>query len=99
MNRRKFLKAGSVAGLAAATFSSCDSPDTDKEAGKTTDESGDSFQDDFALNELTIDELQEKMKNGTYTSRSITEMYLQRINDIDHAGPELNAVIEINPDA
>src|SRR5688572_24372388 len=100
MHRRKFLKAGSVAGLAAATLSSCDSPgDTDKEAGKTADESDDLFKDEFVLNEMTIDGLQEKMNNGTYTSRSITEMYLQRINDIDHEGPELNSVIELNPDA
>lgn len=100
MNRRKFLKTGSIAGLTAATLSSCDSPgDADKEADKIAGETNEPFKDDFALNEMTIDELQEKMKNGTYTSRAITEMYLQRINDIDHEGPELNSVIELNPDA
>jgi amidase len=96
MNRRKFLKAGSVAGLAAATVSSCTSPagsDTKKEV------SSDTFKDDFELNEATIDELQEKMKNGTYTSRSLAELYIQRINNIDKNGPALNAVIELNPDA
>jgi len=53
----------------------------------------------FELDEITIDALQEGMKSGKYTSRSITEMYLQRIQDIDKNGPGVNAIIEINPDA
>ena len=39
------------------------------------------------------------MQNGQYTSRAITQMYLDRIEAIDKNGPKLNAVIEINPDA
>ena len=39
------------------------------------------------------------MQNGTYTSKSLTELYLKRIDAIDKKGPALNAVIEINPDA
>ncbi|CAF4566595.1 unnamed protein product, partial [Didymodactylos carnosus] len=33
------------------------------------------------------------------TSRQLVELYLKRIDDVNHKGPELNAVIEINPDA
>ena len=33
------------------------------------------------------------------TSRSITEMYLKRIEAIDKNGVALNSVIELNPDA
>ena len=55
--------------------------------------------DAFNLNEVTIDELQQRMKNGSITSRKITEMYLSRIKQIDRTGPKLNAVIELNPDA
>lgn len=98
MDRRKFIKRGSIAGIAATTLAlgSCQSPasnsaNTEKEAGTTTA--------DFELNEITVDELQEKMKNGTHTSRSITELYLKRIEAIDKNGPALNAIIEINPDA
>ena len=47
--------------------------------------------DDFALNEITIDQLQKKMQSGEYTSRSVTEMYLRRIDAIDKKGPALNA--------
>ena len=32
-------------------------------------------------------------------SRSITDLYLKRIEDIDKKGPAINAVIEINPEA
>ena len=54
---------------------------------------------DFELNEATIDMLQQKMKSKVYTSRHITELYLQRIAAIDKSGPMLNAVIELNPGA
>ena len=51
------------------------------------------------MNEATIDILQQKMQQGVYTSRAITELYLKRIDQIDKAGPGLHAVIEVNPDA
>ena len=68
-------------------------------AGKKPEGQDDTFTDDFELNEVTIDALQQKMQNKEYTSRSITEKYLKRINKIDKAGPKLNAIIELNPDA
>lgn len=54
---------------------------------------------EFELNEMTVDQLQAKMEDGTYTARQITELYLDRIKAIDQDGPGLNSVIEINPDA
>jgi len=53
----------------------------------------------FELEEATIDDLQAGMKSGKYTSRSITEKYLTRIQDIDKQGPVVNSLIEVNPDA
>jgi amidase len=53
----------------------------------------------FELDELTIAELQEGMRSGRYTARSLAEMYLKRIDAIDRSGPTLRSVIEINPDA
>jgi amidase len=53
----------------------------------------------FELDEITIGDLQEGMKSGKYTSRSITEKYLARIDAIDKQGPAINAIIELNPDA
>lgn len=55
--------------------------------------------DEFELNEITITELQQKMAAGKYTSERVTNLYLQRIAQIDKAGPTLNAVIELNQDA
>lgn len=53
----------------------------------------------FALDELTIDELQSRMREGRETSRSLVDQYLARIDAIDRRGPAINAVIDLNPDA
>lgn len=57
------------------------------------------YADTFELAEKTILELQELMKSGQLTARSIAEKYLARIESIDKKGPHLNSVIELNPDA
>ena len=98
MNRRKFLKNSSATGLALTTLGlvACE---TNK--GRSSQISSDTtgHPTDFELNEMTIDELQQKMKAGVYSSVMLTELYLQRIESVDKDGPALNAVIEINPDA
>jgi amidase len=91
MNRRKFLRNSSLAGLTIVAASAF----TEKE--KTYYEKR--FVDNFLLNELTIDELQQQMQSGRLTAVNITQLYLQRIETIDKNGPKLNAVIEVNPDA
>ncbi len=53
----------------------------------------------FELNELTIADLQKGIASGKYTARSLTEKYLARIEQIDHRGPAVNSVMEVNPDA
>ena len=53
----------------------------------------------FPYAEATIEELQARMGAGTLTARELTATYLQRIAEIDRAGPKLNAIIELNPDA
>jgi len=92
MNRRNFLRNSSVTGLSLTTFS----------LGFNSEvlaEQTHSPLPGFALNEITIDELQQKMKLGIYTSLSLTKMYLKRIQEIDKKGPAINAVIEMNPEA
>ncbi len=51
------------------------------------------------MDEYTIVQLGELMARGQMTARSIVEDYLVRIAEIDQAGPRLNSVIEVNPDA
>src|ERR1044072_2556167 len=53
----------------------------------------------FEFEETTIAELQEAMRSGKQTARSIAEAYLERIQDVDKQGVALNSVIELNPDA
>lgn len=53
----------------------------------------------FTVVETTIDVLQQAMTNGETTSVEIVCAYLKRIAELDKAGPRLNAVLEINPDA
>ncbi len=54
---------------------------------------------DFALAEATVAQLQEGMQSGRLTARSIAEQYLARMDQVDRQGPAIGAVIERNPDA
>ncbi len=53
----------------------------------------------FELEEVTIPELQDGLKSGKFTARSLVEKYTSRIHEIDKRGPAVNAIIELNPDA
>lgn len=46
-----------------------------------------------------VHEQQQMMVAGKLTSHALTSQYLARIKTIDKAGPRLNAIIEINPEA
>ncbi len=93
MQRRNFLKTGAIAGLSITGL-------TAKAETKAKIPNNLPIDlNDFVLNEVSIELLQQKMQSKEYTSRYITEQYLKRIEDIDKSGPKLNAVIEINPDA
>lgn len=49
--------------------------------------------------EWSVDEIQSRMSRGELTSEWLTHFYLTRIEAVDHHGPRLRAVLEINPDA
>ncbi|MBC6605274.1 amidase [Hymenobacter sp. BT188] len=98
MNRRVFLRNSSLAGVALSTLS-LNACTTDSTSAKTAAATAADTDDTFALNEITVTELQEKMNAGQYTSRSITELYLRRIAGMDKKGPQLRSIIELNPDA
>jgi len=53
----------------------------------------------FELDEITIADLQDGMRSGKYTARSLVEMYSARIDETDKHGPSVNSVLELNPDA
>ncbi len=49
--------------------------------------------------ETDIADLHDHMQRGELKSEDLVNWYLQRIESIDQAGPGLNSIIEINPDA
>ncbi|MEO8160562.1 MAG: amidase [Arenimonas sp.] len=49
--------------------------------------------------ELSATDAAAKMAAGALSSHELTQAYLDRIAKIDKAGPALNSVIELNPDA
>lgn len=51
---------------------------------------------DFEFQEATIEDLQNDMRKGNFSSEKITQAYLNQISDVDK---KLNSVIERNPDA
>jgi amidase len=93
-NRRDFLQTGLAGGAAALVY-----PALAGARELPVPPSAPPPVKDFELDEVPIDVLQDGMKSGQHTSRSITEKYLQRIAEIDKQGPSVNSIIELNPDA
>jgi amidase len=53
----------------------------------------------FELEEMTIAQLQAGLQSGKFTAVALAEKYLARIEEMNANGPQLRAVIEVNPDA
>lgn len=53
----------------------------------------------FDVAEKTVAELQAAMASGKTTAQQLVRLYFARIAALDKAGPKLNSVIELNPDA
>jgi amidase len=53
----------------------------------------------FELEEISLADLAAGQKSGQYTAQGLTQSYLRRIAEIDHAGPGLHSVIETNSEA
>jgi amidase len=51
------------------------------------------------LDEVTVAQLQEGMRSGRWTARSLVERYLARMDEVDRRGANLRSVLEPNPDA
>ena len=53
----------------------------------------------FTLEEATITDVHAAYSAGALTSTELTRLYLNRISAYDQAGPTLNSVAVLNPDA
>jgi len=93
LNRRGFLKAGMLSAAAAVP------PAATRRAGAGPTGRAAPAVNPFELDEITLTVLQDGMKSGKFTARSLAEKYLARIEEIDRRGPCVNSVIELNPDA
>ena len=88
MNRRDFIQLGAIAGAIGSAGGS-----GNVMAATTAKTRG------FTIVEASVADLQTAMQSGKLTSQQLVKLYLSRIRAIDKAGPRINAVIEINPDA
>ena len=99
IDRRRFIGTSIAGGAAAALGTSACAPDAPQGAGVEGSPSGAGGVPPFELDEATVADLQAAMESGERTARSITQLYLDRIEALDGRGPELRSVIETNPEA
>ena len=94
ITRRRFLQSSAAVGAAAAVCGP---------AGIASANGGTAMPgptpDPFPWSEAPIADLQAAMESGETTARRITLDHLERIEQLDWAGPRVNSVIEVNPDA
>jgi len=100
-SRRRFLQAALTTGGSAALYPALSAGRAAASPGERADDALLAAPEvkPFELDEITISDLQDGMKSGKFTARSLVEKYTSRINDVDKSGPAVNAVIELNPDA
>jgi amidase len=53
----------------------------------------------FQVDNASLADVQQALTDGRISSTTLTQAYLTRIADFDRAGPSLNSVREVNPDA
>ena len=89
MNRRDFIKLGAQLGaLGSVIVSGGTMAATSAQASATLN-----------IVEANVADLQAAMRSGKLTSQKLVKLYLARIRAIDKAGPRINSIIELNPDA
>jgi amidase len=96
IDRRRFIGTAAAGGAGFALGTGGCAPG---ESGSAAPDPSTGGVTPFELDEVTVGELQASMESGERTARSITELYLARIEEVDSRGPELRSIIETNPDA
>src|ERR1700737_3915069 len=99
MDRRDFVRLGAVAGGFAPRGDPFGAGGTPGEKQTLRTATKNLSNAPFALDEMTVADLQSAMAAGRMTAHSITQQYIDRIQALDRTGPTLRAVLEINPDA
>src|SRR6266498_5518550 len=95
MKRRDFLRRTTLGGSALFLGNTVSGSDT-RAGFEPVPRKG---RKSFALEEMTVVELQRAMAAGRFTAAALVRQYRKRVEEVDRRGPRLNAVIEWNPDA
>jgi amidase len=90
MKRRDFVRMATAASGAAAAMVAGAAPAEATVAEHTGA---------AAILDAGVHEQQAQMQAGKLTSKALVQHYLARIAALDKAGPRINAIIELNPDA
>ena len=93
MKRRDFVRLGVSAGVAAGAAGGAAQMASAAGAARLHGAAGANILD------AGVQEQQVQMAAGKLSAKSLVQQYLARIAAIDKAGPRINAVIELNPDA
>ncbi|HET9765553.1 MAG TPA: amidase [Thermoanaerobaculia bacterium] len=103
LSRRDFVKAGIAGGTlalgGAGLAGRAAAAEAAAAAAKAEPAASAAAVPPFELEELTIAQLQEGMGSGRFTTASLVAAYLARIDALNTQGPQLRAVIEVDPDA
>ncbi len=102
--RRAFLQTATLGGVVALTPALAGARELSAANRGSSSKSPTAYQPQpFDLEEITISDLQDGLKSGKFTARSLVEKYWVRVSDVDmrddNGRPVLNSVIEMNPDA
>ena len=95
IDRREFMRRGALAGAVALTPAGLLRGIEDRPAPS----SGAAPPPAFELDEATLAQLGDGMASGKYSARSLAQLYLGRIEEMDRGDGKVNSVIETNPDA
>ena len=93
VNRRTFLRWGALAGAGASVTGLLGAP------AAAAAEPAEQATFSTGIEEATIASLQAQMTAGKLSSLELVNLYMERIDLVDHRGPKVNSVVEVNPAA
>ncbi len=85
--------------LAAALLAGCSPQATNNQTQQATAEAEEVSYVPTGWLAKTLPEIAAGLQNGDVTAEELVQAYIDRINAVDRAGPTLQSVISINPDA
>lgn len=98
VSRRTFLQSSAAASLSPALLG-VDPPTSPPDEVVSQEEIDSLASGKDGIADMSVVELQRAMQAGKLSAQEITRRYIRRIQLLDKRGPQLRAVLEVNPDA